>query len=194
MKFGDTVVILGPGPQGLASTIMAREMGAGKIIVTGLTRDEARMKLAKELGADHTIDAQKEDPVEKIKEITGGEMADLVIEVAGSPTTVKQMLDIAKPLGTCVHIALTGGVEIPLVTQKIVFKELRIQGGLGRRTGQVERAIRFAERNMETKRYPLEKLINYTYPLEKAEEALKVMGFEVKGTDPVKVMIDFRNR
>jgi len=192
VKFGDTVVILGPGPQGLASTIMAREMGAGMILVAGLSRDRARMKLAKEFGADYVIDAQKENVVERVTELTDGKLADVVIETAGVPTTVKQMMDLAKPLGTCVHISVTGGIEIPLVTQKIVFKELRIQGGLGRRMGHVERAIQFAERNVKTKKYPLEKMMNYKFPLEKAEEALKVMGFEVEGADPIKVMIDFR--
>jgi threonine dehydrogenase-like Zn-dependent dehydrogenase len=194
VKFGDTVVILGPGPQGLASTIMARESGAGMIIVVGISRDHARMKLAKDFGADYVIDAQKDNVVERVTELTDGELAEVVIETAGVPATVKQMIDLAKPLGTCVHISVTGGIEIPLVTQNIVFKELRIQGGLGRRAGHLDRAIQFAERNFRSNKYPLEKMINYRFPLEKTEEALKVMGFEVKGTDPIKAMIDFRDR
>ncbi len=190
VKFGDTVVILGPGPQGLVSTIMARELGAGVVAVIGISRDQARMKLAKELGADYVIDAQKENVIERVAEITDGKLADVVIETAGVPTTVKQMLDLAKPLGTCVHISVTGGIEIPLITQKVVFKELRIQGALGRRIGHVKRAIQFAERNLRTKKYPLEKMINHKFPLEQADTALRAMGFEIKGIDPIKVMIE----
>ena len=58
---GDTVLILGPGQRGLASVIAARAAGADTIIVTGLTRDAAKLALARELGADHMIDVEQED-------------------------------------------------------------------------------------------------------------------------------------
>src|SRR5262249_23051450 len=58
---GDIVLVLGPGQRGLASVIAARAAGAAMIIVTGLTRDAAKLALAKELGADHVIDIQHED-------------------------------------------------------------------------------------------------------------------------------------
>ena len=58
---GDTVLVLGPGQRGLASVIAARAAGADRIIVTGLTRDAAKLALALELGADHVIDVERED-------------------------------------------------------------------------------------------------------------------------------------
>jgi alcohol dehydrogenase len=77
VSIGHTVVIEGPGQQGLAGVIVARESGAQNIIITGLTRDRRRFDLAREFGATHCIDVEKEDPVEVVKEVTAGKMADV---------------------------------------------------------------------------------------------------------------------
>src|SRR5256885_12101969 len=58
---GDSVLVLGPGQRGLASVIAARAAGADTIIVTGLSRDARKLALARELGADHVIDVERED-------------------------------------------------------------------------------------------------------------------------------------
>src|SRR5574340_766651 len=79
---GDVVLILGPGQRGLASVIAARAAGADTIIVTGLSRDAAKLALARELGADHTIDIEQEDARARVREFTGGRGADVVVEVS----------------------------------------------------------------------------------------------------------------
>ena len=78
---GDTVLILGPGQRGLTSVIAAQARGAGTIIVTGLSRDEGKLALAREFGADHTINVEEEDVVARVSEITDGAMADVVLEL-----------------------------------------------------------------------------------------------------------------
>ena len=78
---GETVLILGPGQRGLTSVIAARARGAGTIIVTGLSRDERKLALAREFGADHTINVEEEDVVARVTEITDGAMADVVLEL-----------------------------------------------------------------------------------------------------------------
>jgi threonine dehydrogenase-like Zn-dependent dehydrogenase len=70
--YNSTVLIQGPGQQGLSQTVICKQAGASLIIVTGTSKDRARMEVAKELGADHVIDVQKEDPLARIMEITGG--------------------------------------------------------------------------------------------------------------------------
>src|SRR5690606_9754269 len=75
---GDTVRVRGAGQRGLACVIAARAAGAGTIIVTGLEADAHKLALAKEFGADHTIvvdGPDAEDTVERVREITDGEMA-----------------------------------------------------------------------------------------------------------------------
>jgi threonine dehydrogenase-like Zn-dependent dehydrogenase len=81
LRVGETIVVLGPGQRGLASVIAAREAGAGCIIVTGLSRDERKLALAREFGADHAIDVERDDVVRRVREITDGAMADVVIDV-----------------------------------------------------------------------------------------------------------------
>src|SRR5438270_795501 len=88
---GDTVLILGPGQRGLTSVIAARACGAGTIIVTGLSRDEHKLALAREVGADHTINVEEEDVVARVSEITDGAMADVVLEL--TPIASQPVLD-----------------------------------------------------------------------------------------------------
>src|SRR3954466_11617344 len=74
MNGGDTLVVFGQGPVGLSATVIGVAMGA-RVIAIETSAD--RMKLAKEFGAEATIDASKEDPVTAIKELTRGVGADL---------------------------------------------------------------------------------------------------------------------
>ena len=70
--YDSVVLIQGPGQQGLSQTVICKQAGAKLIIVTGTSKDGARLEVAKALGADFVIDVQKEDPLERIMEITGG--------------------------------------------------------------------------------------------------------------------------
>jgi len=81
---GQTVLIQGPGQQGLSCVVAAREAGVDKIIVTGLNTpsDKKRLAMAKHLGASHTVAIGDEDLLESVADITGGQMADLVIDCA----------------------------------------------------------------------------------------------------------------
>lgn len=60
--YNDTVLIQGPGQQGLAQLVAAKQAGASQIIVSGTTRDRARFELARELGADDVVDVLTENP------------------------------------------------------------------------------------------------------------------------------------
>src|SRR5256885_11774440 len=71
--FMSTVLIQGPGQQGLSQVVACKQAGASLIIVTGTTRDAARLELAQALGADHVIDVQQEDALTAGLELTRGE-------------------------------------------------------------------------------------------------------------------------
>jgi alcohol dehydrogenase len=192
VSIGDVVVIIGPGPQGLSSTLAAKNRGAGMVVVAGITRDKERLNLAKKMGADYTVDAEKENLVSRVREITDAEMADVVIEASGNPKAVQDSLDLVKPLGKIVHISITGGREIPLVTQKIVFKELSFLGGVWPYP-KVGTAIKLIESIVKSRRYPIEEMISHEFPLERADEAVRTMGHEVKGVEPIKVALHFKS-
>jgi len=97
---GDSVVVIGPGAIGLIAQQAAKAFGAGQVIVTG-TRD-SRLELAKRLGADHTINVRREDPVAKVNELTGGLGADIVLWCAQSPESAAQAVQMAKLSGATV--------------------------------------------------------------------------------------------
>jgi alcohol dehydrogenase len=183
---GDTVVIEGPGQQGLAGVIVAKEAGAGKVIVTGMSRDRRRMELAKKFGADLTIDVETIDPVKAVSEMTEGRMADIVMDVTGNPKGAVIAIDLVKKKGTVVIPGFYGmDREIPLVLDKIVFKEARLQGVFSHDSQSVIPALRLAESG----KYPIEKMVTHRFPLEQAEQAVKVAGGEIEGEDPIKVVI-----
>ena len=84
----------GPGQQGLCCVMAAKQAGADRIIVTGTSRDARRLEVAKALGADAVIDVQKEDPLARILEITGGRGVDVVIDCTAGAGTAPTLLGI----------------------------------------------------------------------------------------------------
>src|SRR3954466_7792183 len=78
--FMSTVLIQGPGQQGLSQGVAGRQAGASLVIVTGTSRDTARLELATKLGADHTIDVENEDPLQRVLELTDGKGVDVVLD------------------------------------------------------------------------------------------------------------------
>jgi threonine dehydrogenase-like Zn-dependent dehydrogenase len=179
-KIGDTVVILGPGQRGLGSVIAAREAGAQKIIVTGLARDAHKLALAVEFGADHTIVADEEDTVQRVREHTGGEGADIVVDV--TPVSVEPVvhaLEIVKPGGTIMLAGMKGsGKTIPgFSSDTVMLKELTIKGMNGQDLVAVQPALRL----IESRKYPLEKMHTHTFALEDADLAVRTLAGRVPG-------------
>jgi threonine dehydrogenase-like Zn-dependent dehydrogenase len=114
---GDCVAILGQGSMGLECLQVARTCGAG-LVITVDVRDEA-CRMSVELGADHTLDATRCDPVAAIRELSGGNGADVVFECAGgSPKqglagaqTVRQAIEAVRSGGRVVGVSWFGGPQ-----------------------------------------------------------------------------------
>ena len=174
---GKTVLIQGPGQQGLGCLIAAREAGAACIIVAGLGRDARRLEVARHLGADHTIDVEAEDLRERVRAITGGRGADVVIDVATArAATVLPALDVlSEKRGTLVVAA--GGVDgtidgLPIGTVK--RKYLAVKAGRGHSYQAVERALR----TIASRKYPLHELCSHQFGLRQVDEAIRSAGGE----------------
>ena len=186
VSVGDTVVVEGPGPQGITAAVAAKESGAAKVIVTGLTRDLTRLKAAQMIGADHIVLVDRQDVVGKVREITAGKMADLVIDVTGSAQAAKTALDLLKPGGTFIMPGMYGTeVEVPLLLDKIVVNELSVLGVFSHDTGSVTPAIKV----MESGKYPFEKLVTHRFDLEQAELGIQTVAGRIEGESPVKAVI-----
>src|SRR5207245_11208427 len=130
---GDTIVSLGPGQRCLASVIAAREARAGCIIVTGLAADERKLELARELGAHHAVNIEKDDITNLVREATDGRMADVVIDVTSySVEAVKQAINLARRGGKAVLAGPKGPKAVPAsLTDQVVLKALTILCALG---------------------------------------------------------------
>lgn len=176
---GDTVVVLGPGQRGLASVVACREVGAGTIIVTGLEADAPKFEVAKEFGADHVIDVENEDPKARIRELTDGVGADVVVDVSAYATEpVAGALDYVKPGGTVVLAGVKGMKPIPeFVSDKIVIKEISIRGAIGVTSTGYSAAIRL----IESGRVPLERMHTHDFKLSEAELAIRTLARQVPG-------------
>jgi len=180
---GDTVLVLGPGQRGLASVIAARAAGADTIIVTGLTRDAPKLALARELGADHVIDVEREDARVRVKELTGGRGADVVVEVtANAPEPVAEALHYVAFGGRIVLAGVKGFKAVPdFVSDLVVMKEARLVGAFGVTSPSYRAAIRL----IESGRLPLEKLHTHDFALEEAEQAIRLLAGEIPGQQSI---------
>jgi threonine dehydrogenase-like Zn-dependent dehydrogenase len=108
IRIGDAVAVFGQGSMGLECMQIARNSGAG-LIVTVDVRDEA-CAVSRQLGADVSVNARTEDPVAAIRELTGGNGADVVFECAGG--SPKQGLAGTKSLGQAIDAVRSGGTLV----------------------------------------------------------------------------------
>lgn len=108
IKIGDAVAILGQGSMGVECMQIARASGAGRIIAVDVRPEACAM--AHELGADHVIDASKQDAAQVIRDLTGGNGADIVFECAGG--SPKQGLAGVKSLMTAIDAVRSGGTIV----------------------------------------------------------------------------------
>jgi len=113
---GDTVAVFGCGGVGDAAIAGARLAGAAKVIAVDL--DPRKLELASGFGATHTVDASSTDPVEAIRELTGGFGADVVIEAVGNPKVFEQAFHARDLAGTVVQVGVPNPemrIDIPMI-------------------------------------------------------------------------------
>lgn len=178
---GGFVVVLGPGPFGLFLQQVAKLSSPRKLVMVGLSRDKARLELAKKLGADEIIISDQEDPVEKIAEMTDGWGADLVLEATGNVEAVKQALKITCPGGLFLMGGSGfGGKEVKFKPWNVVRDEKRMKGLQGFTWPDYLLALEFIKNGsvkvkpMLSHVLPLEE-INHACDLVENKEALKIV-------------------
>jgi len=128
LNVGDDIAIIGCGPIGLVTLESVKSAGAGRIFVTDII--DERLKFAKKYAADFTVNAKKENVIEKIKDLTGGRGVDIVFECASSVDTLKQSIEMVATGGKIIWIGIPPEdyVSIPVHTvrrKEIVIKAVR---------------------------------------------------------------------
>jgi S-(hydroxymethyl)mycothiol dehydrogenase len=120
---GDSVAVFGCGGVGCAAVAGARLAGAATIVAVDL--DPAKLSLAEQFGATHTVDASRSDPVEAIRSVTAGNGADVCIEAVGSPQVMRQAFYARDLAGTLVQV----GVPTPEMTIELPMIDFFGRGG-----------------------------------------------------------------
>ncbi|MFJ8443513.1 S-(hydroxymethyl)mycothiol dehydrogenase [Kitasatospora griseola] len=120
---GDSVAVIGCGGVGNAAVMGARLAGASRIIAVDV--DERKLVTARGLGATHTVNSRETDAVEAIRELTGGNGADVVIDAVGRPETYKQAFYARDLAGTVVLV----GVPTPEMTLELPLLDVFGRGG-----------------------------------------------------------------
>ncbi len=175
LEWGDSVVVQGTGPVGLAAIAVARVAGAGMVVAIGGPKH--RLELAREFGADVTIDIEGADTVESRRRIVldavGPYGVDQVIECVGHPEAVNEGIPLCRDGGQFVVLGQYADAgNISFNPHTITRKQLRVVGSWGFEPRHVDRAIRLLERDAGL-REKFARCITHRFPLERADEALR---------------------
>lgn len=164
---GDVVLITGAGAMGLFSVQYVKANG-GISIITGLEKDKKRLEIAKELGADYTVNLSKDNLEEIVKSVSNGKDVDIVLECSGSEIAANQALDLLKRQGKFTQIGIFGS-PVKFDLDKVLYKEIRLQGSFSQKYTAWKAAI-----NLYSKGKIVAKpLVTDILPLEKWEEGFK---------------------
>src|SRR3712207_5382365 len=120
---GDSIAVIGCGGVGNAAIAGARLAGATTIIAVDI--DDKKLQWAQDFGATHTVNSRQGDPVEKVRELTGGFGTNVVVEAVGRPETYKQAFYMRDLAGTVVLV----GVPTPEMTLDLPLLDVFGRGG-----------------------------------------------------------------
>jgi threonine dehydrogenase-like Zn-dependent dehydrogenase len=182
---GETLVVLGPGQQGCSCVVAAKTAGAENIVVVGLSRDEYRFEIAKRLGATHTIAIDTEDVRARVRDITGGLMADVVIESSSAgPEIINAGLSLLRKRGRMLCTSWKKNA-VPLDVDRLIRYQAELRGV----RGHSYRAVELAIGAMKSGRHPLELISTHVLGLNEVDHALKLVGGEAQGK-PIHITIE----
>mgnify|MGYP001616517916 CR=1 FL=1 len=172
LRFGDSVVIQGAGGLGVQAAAVARDMGAGCVIV--IDQFPGRLELARAFGAHHTINLKelpdRKERVARVRSLTGGRGADVACDFVGFPQVIPEGLDMLRFGGTYLEVGtISRGVKVEIEPSTLVWGSKTVVGVIQYDPWVIPRALDFVVRTGD--RYPFGKLLSHKYPLEKIDEA-----------------------
>ena len=178
VESGDDVLVIGAGPIGLGTALIAKERGARVAIVDKL---ESRVRLSKELGVDFCYKADEEMEPQIIRKF--GCRPSVVIEAVGDPRTLELGLQIVSAAGRVVFVGWTA--ESPKWRPDLFLKkELELLGSRNSR-GVFPEVIDFYSRNQNT----LKRLVTHRFRMDQIEDAMNLM--DTSGTEAMKVIMEW---
>ena len=178
---GDSIAIVGAGPIGLAAVMTAKLHTPGQIIAIDLA--DARLEKALEFGADVAINNGTEDAVSRVRELTGGEGADVAIEAVGVPDTFELCAELVRPGGRVANVGVHGH-SATLHLERLWIRDVMITTGLVD-TNTTPRLLRLIEGG----RLDPTVFATHRFPLAGSEEAYDVFSAAAE-THALKVVLE----
>ena len=163
---GEKVAVLGAGPIGQAVALLAAERGAGSVLM--VDQLESRLEIGAAMGAEALLWSGADEVIELIREWSGGEGPEVVVDATGAPDAIRAGMEAAVSAGRLVMVGMSHH-DVPLRVFGFVDKELDVLGVSCAQGAEFEEAVAFVERNGER----LENLVTQEFPLERAPEALR---------------------
>jgi len=167
VKTGDKVLIhSGASSSGSLQIQVAKSLGAE---VATTVRDDEKGKQAKSLGADLVINTRKEDFVQAVKEWSGGQGADVVVDNLGGDVLPKS-IDAVKPFGIVVVFGFVAGTEVTFDIQKFFFAQKQLRGSMASDREDLEWGLE------QVRAGRIKPTLDHTLPLNKAAEAHQLVA------------------
>ena len=163
---GMTVALVGVGGVGLHALQMARLAGALTIAVD---INDARLGLARQLGADELVDARQGPFDEAVKELTGGEGADVVMEFVSNQDTLPSSYRSLRKAGRLVFVGYTPGLPLPVMPHELVRGELEILGSRATTKQELQDTMDLVARGR------VQPIIDRSFSLENVEDAFDAL-------------------
>jgi len=173
---GHTVVVQGPGQQGLACVVAAKAAGATTVIATGRARDRHRLAVARRVGADHTVMVDEESVAEIVHRVTNGALADLIIDVSsgGATQVVNGALALIRKRGTLIVAASERKAVDGFAIDTLIGQQIAPRGVRGHSFQAVEMALAL----MASRRVELELMSTHEFGLADVDYALRLVEGE----------------
>jgi threonine dehydrogenase-like Zn-dependent dehydrogenase len=172
--YDSSVLIQGPGQQGLSQLVACRQAGASLIIVTGTSKDSVRLDVAKRLGADHVINVEEEDVLKRIKEITGGEGVDVALDctAGGGLAPVLTGIEALRRKGGTILVQGEVATFPDFPLGKIATKYITVKAARGHNYLSCELALK----QLSSDRYPLHLITTHRMGLADTDRAIRAVG------------------
>ena len=182
IRFSETVVVLGAGPVGLGAAAAAQASAASQTVLVGAPA--ARLAATDTWGLTERIDIESTTPearIERVRELTAGRGADLILECAGPPSAFTEGFEMVRKGGTMMVVGQAHAERVPVDTTALKVRQLHINSSLSADISHYHSALRFLERHAE--RLDLERsIVSSAYSLDQLADALTAMrsGAEMK--------------
>ncbi len=147
ITLGDVVVVAGAGPIGIMAAIVARQVGAGEVIV--LERDEYRLAVGRSISAiTFAVNSNSDDLSKLILELSSGRGADVFIDASGSPAAIAAGVKTIKKLGSVVGIGMVGDEKISFPYKELMMKGAKFFFNISTKYESWDRSIRMLEKGV----------------------------------------------